>query len=63
MALGAVSEGCATGLTPFLPDMVAMLLPTLGDPRPLVRCIRYAHPCWGHCDCSWGARGVQPGMK
>ncbi|GAB4816534.1 hypothetical protein N2152v2_003580 [Parachlorella kessleri] len=42
LALGAVSEGCATGLTPFLPDMVALLLPTLQDPRPLVRCIS----CW-----------------
>jgi transportin-1 len=40
LALGAVSNGCATGLAPFLPEMVAMLLPTLKDPRPMVRCIR-----------------------
>lgn len=40
LALGAISEGCATGLTPFLPSMVQMLLPCLRDPRPMVRCIR-----------------------
>ena len=42
LALGAVSQGCATGLAPYLPEMVAMLLPTLKDPRPMVRCIRCA---------------------
>ncbi|PRW61530.1 transportin-1-like isoform X1 [Chlorella sorokiniana] len=42
LALGAVSQGCATGLAPFLPEMVAMLLPVLKDPRPMVRCIS----CW-----------------
>ena len=42
LALGAVSQGCATGLAPFLPEMVAMLLPTRQDPRPMVRCIRCA---------------------
>lgn len=41
LALGAVSQGCATGLAPFLPEMVAMLLPVLKDPRPMVRCIRW----------------------
>ena len=40
LALGAVSQGCATGLAPYLPDLVGMLLPTLGDARPMVRCIR-----------------------
>lgn len=42
LALGAVSNGCATGLAPHLPGMVAMLAPTLGDARPMVRCIS----CW-----------------
>ncbi|KAK9804853.1 hypothetical protein WJX72_008726 [[Myrmecia] bisecta] len=42
LALGAISEGCATGLLPFLADMVSMLLPKLADPRPLVRSIT----CW-----------------
>ena len=40
LALGAISNGCATGLAPYLPEMVAMLLPTLKDARPMVRCIR-----------------------
>lgn len=42
LALGAISEGCARGLMPFLQDMVGMLLPMLDDPRPLVRSIT----CW-----------------
>lgn len=42
LALGAISEGCARGLTPFLQQMVRMLLPMLDDPRPLVRSIT----CW-----------------
>jgi transportin-1 len=42
LALGAISQGCAGGLQPNLPGMVHMLLPTLMDPRPLVRCIS----CW-----------------
>ncbi|EFN51057.1 hypothetical protein CHLNCDRAFT_59360 [Chlorella variabilis] len=42
LALGAISNGCATGLAPYLPEMVAMLLPTLKDARPMVRCIS----CW-----------------
>jgi hypothetical protein len=40
LALGAVSQGCATGLAPYLPEMAAMLLPALTDARPMVRCIR-----------------------
>jgi transportin-1 len=49
LALGAVSEGCATGLAAHLPAMVGMLVPRLTDPRPMVRVIacwalsRYAH--------------------
>ena len=42
LALGAISEGCAQGLLPYLADMVGMLLPKLRDPRPLVRSIT----CW-----------------
>ena len=42
LALGAISEGCAQGLLPFLADMINMLLPKLDDPRPLVRSIT----CW-----------------
>lgn len=43
LALGAISEGCAKGLLPYLADMLGMLLPKLGDARPLVRSIT----CWG----------------
>jgi transportin-1 len=39
LALGAISQGCATGLLPHLPGMLQMLLPGLKDPRPLVRSI------------------------
>ena len=42
LALGAISEGCAKGLLPFLAEMLGMLLPKLGDARPLVRSIT----CW-----------------
>lgn len=42
LALGAISEGCAQGLLPYLADMINMLLPMLEDPRPLVRSIS----CW-----------------
>lgn len=42
LALGAISEGCAEGLQPYIPSMVEMLLPKVSDPRPLVRSIS----CW-----------------
>ena len=42
LALGAISDGCAKGLLPYLNDMLGMLLPKLGDARPLVRSIT----CW-----------------
>ena len=42
LALGAIAEGCAQGLLPWLPNMIAMLLPKLSDTRPLVRSIT----CW-----------------
>ncbi|MEW5299688.1 MAG: hypothetical protein WDW36_002678 [Sanguina aurantia] len=55
LALGAVSEGCHTGLLPFLDGMVAMLLPAVADPRPLVRIIT----CWSLSRYShWLLKGV-----
>lgn len=42
LALGAISEGCASGLLHYLADMVSALLPLLTDTRPLVRSIT----CW-----------------
>jgi hypothetical protein len=37
LAIGAVSEGCGAGLTPFLPQLIEFLVPSLDDPRPMVR--------------------------
>eukprot|EP00887_Chlorella_sp_A99_P008169 scaffold12.g8169.t1 len=60
LALGAISEGCATGLTPFLPGMVALLLPTLRDPRPMVRCIS----CWALSRYSkWVLENAEAGQQ
>ena len=42
LALGAVAEGCLTGIEPHLPNLVPYLLRVLGDPKPLVRSIT----CW-----------------
>eukprot|EP00898_Chlorokybus_atmophyticus_P008623 jgi/Chlat1/8762/Chrsp90S08112 len=42
LALGAVAEGCIGGLMPHLPQLMAVLLRLLEDPRPLVRSIA----CW-----------------
>lgn len=42
LALGAVAEGCMSGIEPHLPTLVPMLLGTLRDPQPLVRSIT----CW-----------------
>ncbi|RMZ52138.1 hypothetical protein APUTEX25_001528, partial [Auxenochlorella protothecoides] len=39
LALGAISQGCTTGLAPHLQDLVGMLLPATASPRPMVRCI------------------------
>jgi hypothetical protein len=39
---GAVSQGCHMGLLPHLQTLVAMLLPCLADPEPMVRIIA----CW-----------------
>ena len=59
LALGAISDGCANGLLPFLEGMLAMLLPRLQDQRPLVRSIT----CWALSRYSrWlGQQSGQPG--
>ncbi len=67
LALGAVSHGCAGGLQPHLAAMVAMLLPALGDGRPMVRIIacwtlgRYSH--WMFQGGPLKGRGVGVGLK
>ncbi|KAJ3339678.1 hypothetical protein HDU93_007904 [Gonapodya sp. JEL0774] len=42
LALGAVAEGCITGMEPHLPQLVPGLLQYLNDRKPLVRSIT----CW-----------------
>ncbi|KXS22101.1 ARM repeat-containing protein [Gonapodya prolifera JEL478] len=42
LALGAVAEGCITGMEPHLPQLVPALLAYLSDRKPLVRSIT----CW-----------------
>ncbi|CAN1276351.1 TRN1 [Linum perenne] len=42
LAIGAVAEGCITGLYPHLPQMVEFLIPLLDDNFPLIRSIS----CW-----------------
>ncbi|KAK9728992.1 hypothetical protein K7432_000629 [Basidiobolus ranarum] len=42
LALGAIAEGCMSGIEPHLPDLVPFLLQSLNDPKPLVRSIT----CW-----------------
>jgi hypothetical protein len=42
LALGAVAEGCISGLLPHLSQIVAFLVPLLEDKRSLVRSIT----CW-----------------
>ena len=42
LAVGAVSEGCDAGLAPFLPQLIEFLVPSLEDPRPMLR----ATACW-----------------
>ncbi|KAJ1923171.1 hypothetical protein IWQ60_006050 [Tieghemiomyces parasiticus] len=54
LALGAIAEGCMTGIEPHLPDLIPMLLEHLNHPKALVRSItcwtlsRYAAWC---CQC------------
>ena len=49
LALGAVSEGCMSGMLPHLPQLVSFLISSLSDAKALVRSItcwtlsRYAH--------------------
>ncbi|KAI9127995.1 hypothetical protein K1719_000988 [Acacia pycnantha] len=42
LALGAIGEGCINGLYPYLPEIVAFLIPLLDDKFPLIRSIS----CW-----------------
>ena len=42
LALGAIAEGCTTGLLPYLPQLIGFLMPMLDDSRPLVR----STTCW-----------------
>lgn len=42
LALGAVAEGCFSGLVPHLPQLISYLRNSLKDPQPLVRSIS----CW-----------------
>ncbi|KAF5200361.1 transportin-1-like, partial [Thalictrum thalictroides] len=42
LALGAVAEGCISGLYPHLPEIVSFLIPLLDDKFPLIRSIT----CW-----------------
>ncbi|PQQ14460.1 transportin-1 isoform X2 [Prunus yedoensis var. nudiflora] len=42
LALGAIAEGCITGLYPHLTEIVAFLIPLLDDKFPLIRSIS----CW-----------------
>lgn len=42
LALGAIAEGCMTGLLPHLPTLLPFLVAALSDPKPLVRSIT----CW-----------------
>lgn len=42
LCLGAIAEGCISGLYPHLPQIVAFLIPLLDDKFPLIRSIT----CW-----------------
>lgn len=42
LALGAVAEGCRTGMYKHLPQLIPYLIGILNDPKPLVRSIT----CW-----------------
>lgn len=42
LALGAVAEGCMTGVQPHLNQLVPFLFQSLSDPQPLIRSIT----CW-----------------
>ena len=61
LALGAISIGCATGLVPFLPQLVNLLMPNLQDSRPLVRwgCFTLL-PVLDHEDACRSCRSLHP---
>ncbi len=64
LALGAISEGCVSGLLGHLAEMVGVLLPKLLDGRPLVRSIT----CWAlsrysHWVVQAGAEHNGPGQQ
>ncbi|XP_022985794.1 transportin-1-like [Cucurbita maxima] len=42
LALGAIAEGCISGLYPHLPEIITFLIPLLDDKFPLIRSIS----CW-----------------
>lgn len=42
LALGAIAEGCISGIQPHLPTLIPFLVNALGDTKPLVRSIA----CW-----------------
>ncbi|KAI5452311.1 hypothetical protein NCC49_000874 [Naganishia albida] len=42
LALGAIAEGCMSGVRPHLPQLMPFLVTALSDPKPLVRSIT----CW-----------------
>ncbi|KAK9707693.1 Protein phosphatase 2C [Popillia japonica] len=42
LALGAIAEGCTTGLKPHLPDLINYLMKCMGDRNSIVRVIT----CW-----------------
>lgn len=42
LALGAIADGCYTGITPHLPQLFPFLMQKLEDPAPLIRSIT----CW-----------------
>lgn len=42
LALGAIAEGCKTGMYKHLPSLIPYLIGVLNDPKPLVRSIT----CW-----------------
>ncbi|XP_073105392.1 transportin-1 isoform X1 [Elaeis guineensis] len=42
LAIGAIAEGCISGLYPHLPEIIAFLIPLLDDKFPLIRSIT----CW-----------------
>ncbi|DAZ98316.1 TPA: hypothetical protein N0F65_008902 [Lagenidium giganteum] len=42
LALGAIADGCYTGITPHLPQLFPFLMQKMEDPSPLIRSIT----CW-----------------